>query len=88
MELKKFGPDQLKEEYTPEPPEGVELRTTFAPTQYGLVLAAVMAGDGFTCTMVVPVAVQPALSVTVTVYTPAAARLSDDIAAGFFTEAE
>ena len=40
---------------------------TVPPTQSGLLVVMVITGSGFTSTVVLPVAVQPELSVTVTV---------------------
>ena len=61
----------------PEPPEGVELSTKLVPPQTGLLLVAVILGalSVDTDTLVEAVAVQPALSVTVTRYVPAFAMV-------------
>ena len=53
----------------PEPPVGVDVSAIVEPTQTGLLLAAVIVGAILpeTAIVVVPEAVQPAASVSVTV---------------------
>ena len=66
LEVKLFGPVQLKLEYVPLPAEGVEVSMMVVPWQNGPLFAAVITGLEFTTAVVEAVAVHPFASVTVT----------------------